>query len=278
MSNRRQLALTTVADDRVPLGLPDPVTVWGVPLAPLSFGETLSAIASLIARGQPSYFITANLNYVMLCDRDSRLDDVNKRAAFLVADGMPLVWATRFGRRRLPERVTGSDLIYALAELASWKGYRVFFLGGAEGIAARASQLLAERYPGLTVAGIESPPFRPLSDEGHRQLIARIRAARADILLVAFGQPKGELWLAEHCAELGVSACVQLGASFDFVAGNITRAPRWVGRVGLEWAYRLACDPRRLGPRYWQNARFLMRAILGRLRPRDISPAGRPVP
>jgi N-acetylglucosaminyldiphosphoundecaprenol N-acetyl-beta-D-mannosaminyltransferase len=194
------------------------------------------------------------------------LDAVNCEATFVLADGMPLVWASRWRDRPLPERVTGSDLIYALAERASWKAYRVFFLGGAPGIADRAAATLAERFPGLIVAGVESPPFRPLTREEQQGLMHRIREARPHLLLVAFGQPKGELWIAEHCQELGVPACVQLGASFDFVAGNVARSPRWLGRLGLEWAHRLWLAPRRLGPRYAANAWFLLRALCGRCR------------
>lgn len=247
----------------IPLGLPEPVEVWGLPLAPLTFTETLDVVERMIARGRPGYFITANLNYAMLSDHDPRLDAVNRDATFVVADGMPLVWASRFAGRKLPERVAGSDLIFALAERASWKAHRVFFLGGAPGVAARAADVLAERFDGLIVAGVESPPFRPLTDDEQQALLGRIRASRADLLLVAFGQPKGELWIHRHFLELGVPACVQLGASFDFVAGAVRRSPGWLGRWGLEWAHRMLHDPKRLAPRYAANAVFLARALLG---------------
>lgn len=237
------------------------VRVWGLPLARLTCGQTLDEVDRLIQRGEPGFFITANLNYAMLCGVDPRLRTVNEQAAFLVADGMPLVWYSRFVRRPLPERVAGADLIFALLERSAERRYRVFLLGGAPGVAGEVAAIARRRYPGLQIVGVEAPDLGDLSPEEHRELISRIRGARPHLLLVAFGQPKGELWLAEHCRALGVPACVQLGASFDFVAGRVSRAPRWMQRVGAEWLYRVACEPRRMIPRYAQNAAFLGKAV-----------------
>jgi N-acetylglucosaminyldiphosphoundecaprenol N-acetyl-beta-D-mannosaminyltransferase len=156
-----------------------------------------------------------------------------------VADGMPLVWAARWLRTPLPERVTGVDLLPALCERAALRGHRVFFLGGAPGVAEEAATRLRQRFPGLQIVGMESPPYRELTSEERQQQQERIRAARPDLLFVAFGQPKGEFWIAEHCEALGVPVSVQIGASLDFVAGRVLRAPRWLQRLGLEWAYRL---------------------------------------
>jgi N-acetylglucosaminyldiphosphoundecaprenol N-acetyl-beta-D-mannosaminyltransferase len=238
-----------------------PVVIWGLPLLPVTYEEALREVDRLIGSGQPNYFITANLHYAMLSHGDARLAEVNRRAAFLLADGMPMVWYSRLLRRRLPQRVAGSDLIYGLCRLARDRGYRVFFLGGAPGVADQAASRLVERYPGLQIAGIEVPPFRPVTPEENHRLVERIRRAAPHILLVALGQPKGELWLAENSASLGVPACVQLGASFDFVAGAVRRAPALLQRTGLEWCYRLLQEPRRMAPRYARNALFLLRAV-----------------
>ena len=237
------------------------VALWGLSLACLTAEETLEQVARLIARRTPSYFITANLHYAMLTDQEPRLAAVNRQAAFLVADGMPMVWYSRLKWRRLPERVAGSDLIYRLCERAAHCGHRVFLLGGAPGVAEQAAENLQRRYAGLSIAGIEAPELGRLSPEEEKRLIARIRQSRADLLLVALGQPKGELWLAEHCEQLGVPVGVQLGASLDFVAGRVRRAPRWMQRTGLEWCYRIWREPRRMVPRYWQDACFLLRML-----------------
>lgn len=238
------------------------VWIWGLPLARLGREETVEMVDRLIERRRPGFFITANLQYAMLAAHDPRLAEVNRSAAFLLADGMPMVWYSRLLGRPLPERVAGSDLIYLLCRRAADRGHRVFFLGGKPGAAADAATTLSWMYPGLTVAGIEAPELESLSADEHQGLIARIRNARADLLMVAFGQPKGELWLAENLAALGVPACVQVGASFDFVAGRASRAPRWMQRLGLEWLYRTVCDPKRLGPRYARNAWFLLKAVI----------------
>jgi N-acetylglucosaminyldiphosphoundecaprenol N-acetyl-beta-D-mannosaminyltransferase len=256
-----------------PLNPVDRIVVLGLPLARLDYGGTLDEVDRLIERGQPAFFITANLHYARLSDRDPRLAAVNRQAAFLVADGMPLVWVSRLGPKPLPERVAGSDLIFSLCQRAAQRGYRVFFLGGAAGVAERAAERLCRDYPGLQVAGIEAPELDRLSPREHADLTARIRRAAPDLLLVAFGQPKGELWLAENYRRLGVPACVQVGASFDFAAGRMARAPRWVRRVGLEWLYRMAREPGRLAGRYGGDAWFLVKALTGRRRSRAASGA-----
>jgi N-acetylglucosaminyldiphosphoundecaprenol N-acetyl-beta-D-mannosaminyltransferase len=126
-------------------------------------------------------------------------------------------------------------------------------------VADRAAENLCKRFPGLQIAGVEAPPFRPLSEEEDAALVGRIRAARPHLLFVAFGQPKGEIWLRDHYQALGVPVSVQVGATLDFMAGRVPRAPRWLQRSGLEWAYRLYQEPARLFLRYARNAAFLVR-------------------
>ncbi len=237
------------------------VTIWGVPLAQLTCEQALDEIDRLIQRGKPAFFITANLNYVMLSNRDKRLRAVNEAAAFLVADGMPLVWYSRLAGETLPERIAGADLIYLLCQQAAERGYRVYLLGGGEGVAEQAAGVLQSRHPSLQIVGTEAPMLDEMSPDEHDALVARIRRARPDLLLAAFGQPKGEIWLAENCQAMGVPACVQLGASFDFVAGRTPRAPRWIQRIGAEWLHRIWCEPGRMVPRYSRNAVFLITAI-----------------
>lgn len=243
------------------ISFPPPVWVWGLPLSPFTFVETLDAVESLIARGEPSYFITANLRYAMLTDRTPRLSEVNRRAAFITADGMPLVWASRQTDRPLPERVAGSDLVPAICERAARHGWRIFLLGGEQNVAEDAARNLVLRFPGLRIVGTESPPFRPLTQVEHAQLLERVHTARPHLLFVAFGQPKGELWLAEHIDELRVPVCAQVGATLDMIAGRVRRAPGLVQRVGMEWAWRIATDPRRLAPRYAEDVSFLARKV-----------------
>jgi N-acetylglucosaminyldiphosphoundecaprenol N-acetyl-beta-D-mannosaminyltransferase len=248
----------------------DPIWVWGVPFTPFTLGETVAAVSKLIAAGEPAYFITANTHYVMLTAENPDLSLINQRAAFIVADGAPLVWASRWQGSHLPERVAGSDLIFELYAKAAQEGYRVFFLGGAAGVAEEAARRLRVRYPNLEIAGTECPPFRTLTPEEETDLINRIRSARPDLLFVAFGQPKGERWIDQHLAELQVPVSVQVGASLDFAAGRVSRAPHWMQKTGLEWAFRLALEPKRLFARYALNAWFILRMVI-----RDLTPASR---
>lgn len=237
------------------------VSVWGVPFAPMTRPEAVEAVADLIRGGGPSFFITANTHYVMLANKTPELREVSDRAAFILADGHPLVWASRLLRTPLPERVAGSDMIYDLAKQASVLGHRLYLHGGAEGVAKEVATRLTERYSGLQVVGTECPPFRDLSAEEIEDQFARIRAARPDLLMVAASMPRGEVWISEHLERLGVPVMVNVGAAFDFVSGRIPRAPRAFQRCGMEWAYRLALEPGRLAPRYASNAAFLARML-----------------
>ena len=177
-----------------------------------------------------------------------------------MADGKPLVWASRMQGTPLPERVAGSDLIFHLCEEAA-EGFRVFLLGGGEGVAEQAAQRLVERYPGLQIVGTECPPFRELTPDEEAALLDRIRRAAPDLLFVAFGQPKGERWIIRHLEGLGVPVSVQVGASLDFAAGRVRR-PRWMQKSGLEWVFRLSLEPQRLAGRYARNAWFIFRRMI----------------
>lgn len=242
----------------------EPCNIWNLPLAPFTMQDTLDAVDEIIDRGVPSYFITANLNYAMVCENRKDLEELNRRAAFIIADGMPMVWASRLTNNPLPERVAGSDLIFELCKRAAEKGHRVFFLGGSPDVVEQATQNLQSQFPGLQIVGKVSPPYRELSKEEEDDLLDTIREAQADLLFVAFGQPKGELWITKHLDELNIPAAVQVGASFDFAAGRIPRAPQWIRRSGLEWVYRIYREPKRLAGRYWKNFQFLLRYYFGK--------------
>ena len=240
---------------------PESVWVWGLPLARLTMAEVVTAVGERIAAGRPAYFITANTHYAMLTGEQPDLPAINARADFILADGAPLVWASRRTGAPLPERVAGSDLIFELSAAAARQGHRLFLVGGGAGVAEEAARRLVARYPGLQVVGTASPPFREWTSEEEADLIAGIRAARPDLLLTAFTMPKGERWLAANVAAMGVPVVVNVGAAIDFAAGRARRAPRWMQRSGLEWAFRLGREPRRLFGRYARNAWFIARMI-----------------
>jgi N-acetylglucosaminyldiphosphoundecaprenol N-acetyl-beta-D-mannosaminyltransferase len=249
---------------------PERVPIWGIPIAPLTVAETVAALVELIRVGRPNLIITANTQYAMHSHRDANLRAVNAIATLILADGMPVVWASRLGRTRLPERVPGSTLLFHLAAEGAARGYRIALLGGAEGVAEEAARRLCSIYPGLQVVETICPPFGAWSPEQEAAMIARVRAARPDILVTALTMPRAEFWLAANREALGVPVMYNGGASIDFAAGRIRRAPRWLQDLGLEWAYRLFLEPTRLGRRYAENAWFITfmtaRGLLGSTR------------
>ncbi|HBE66812.1 MAG TPA: glycosyltransferase [Planctomycetaceae bacterium] len=225
---------------------------------------TLELAQAIIENRRPEYLVTANLNYLMLTNQHPRLEEINRDAAAIIADGQPIVRRSRRGEGlELPERVAGSDLIVELAKLSSRQGYSIYFLGAAPGVAQAAADQLVTEFPGLKIAGVQSPPFRQLTAAEHQAMVADIHESGADILLVAFGQPKGECWIYDNLHDLNVPLCIQLGASFDFLAGTAKRAPRFWQRIGCEWLYRALSDPWRLVPRYGMNILFLASLLAG---------------
>lgn len=242
------------------------VAVWGVPFAAVTMQGCLNFIDRWVSahrrQAVPSgYLVTANLHYVMLHHEHPRIAEVTRDASLIIADGMPIVWRSRMGGKRLPERVAGADLIYEIARLSAENGYRVFLFGAADGVAQQAGERLAQMYPGLQIAGCYTPPFRALNDDEQAAMIQGIRETRPDILLVALGQPKGELWVLDHYRQINAAMTIQVGASFDFIIGKVQRAPKFFQKTGLEWLYRALSEPKRLIPRYMQNFRFLSKRI-----------------
>jgi N-acetylglucosaminyldiphosphoundecaprenol N-acetyl-beta-D-mannosaminyltransferase len=254
------------ADTPGPSSGDDRVRIFGIPFARLTMVETVQAICDLVDLGAPAYVITANTHYAMLSEQHVDLRAINERAALIIADGAPLVWTSRWKRQPLPERVAGSDLIFELSSVAARMGFRLFLLGGREGVAVEAARRLCADYPGLEIVGTECPSLQRMNEQEEAALIGRIRAAKPDILLVAFGQPKGERWIYRHLDKLLVPVSIQVGASLDFAAGMIQRAPRWMQKAGLEWAFRVALEPRRLFWRYAGDAWFLARVFARHLR------------
>jgi N-acetylglucosaminyldiphosphoundecaprenol N-acetyl-beta-D-mannosaminyltransferase len=244
----------------------DRVMVWGVPFVPWTMAQTVAAISDLIRAGRLSHFVTANTHYVMLSDRDPALRAINANAAFIVADGMPIVWASRSGATPLPERVAGSDLIFELSAEAAAKGYRLFLLGGGKGVAEEAGRRLTARYPGLQVVGAVCPPYGQWTPADDAELINRIRSARPDVLITALAMPKADYWLTANLEKLEVPVVFNCGAAVDFAAGSVRRAPRLLRSMGLEWAYRLWLEPRRLMGRYASNGWFVARMVANDLR------------
>ncbi len=211
-----------------------------VPVHDVTYAETLDWIERAVATGEPRHLCTVNPEFVMKAQTDAEFLRVLQNADLCLPDGQGLLWAARWRGIALRERVAGSTLLGLLAERAATHGWRMFFLGAEPGVAARAAAILERQNPGLPeIDTIEGSP-RP--DEAG-QIIARVRAARADIVLVAFGAPTQELWINRHREALRAPLLMGVGGAFDFVAGVTPRAPLWIQRLGLEWLHRLCMQP-----------------------------------
>lgn len=231
----------------------------------VSFAGALEAIEALVDRRRGGVVFTPNVDHVVIAERDARFREAYAAADLSLADGMPIVWSARLLGSPLPEKVSGSDLVLPLMSRAAERGWKVFLLGAGPGVASAAAERLRQEQ-NVAVVGTAAPMVRVGPGEPDPEGVAAvetIRAARPDLVLVAFGAPKQEIWMHRHREALAPAVLIGVGASLDFVAGRVRRAPGWASNAGLEWLWRLAREPRRLGRRYLvEDPRFL--AVLWR--------------
>lgn len=219
----------------------DSVDILGVRVDDVTYEEALAVIAGFIASGRPHQVITTNTEHVVAATKDREFRQVLNQAPLAVPDGSGLIWASRLFGRPIREHVTGTDLADRLMGLAAQRGYRVFLLGAGEGVAEQSARRLVDKYPGLIVAGTYGGSPRP---EDEDEVVRRVKAVgRVDVLLVAYGSPAQEKWIARNLEKLGVPVAMGVGGVFDFFAGRVPRAPKWMRDAGLEWLYRLVRQP-----------------------------------
>lgn len=218
----------------------------------LTMAETLNEIDKLIQKKNCSYVVTPNVDHIVRLEKDEELQKVYKNASLILTDGKPLIWISKWYKTPIKEKISGSDLFPRVCQLAANKNYTMYLLGAAEGVADTAARNLMKKYPGLNIVGTYSPPFGFEKNEQEMNKIkTRIQDVHPDILIVGLGCPKQEKFMYYHCKELGVPISFGLGASIDFEAGNIKRAPKWMSNHGLEWLYRFSKEPKRLFKRYF---------------------------
>lgn len=218
----------------------------------LTMAETLNEIDKLIQKKICSYVVTPNVDHIVRLEKDKELQKVYKNASLILTDGKPLIWISKWYKTPIKEKISGSDLFPRVCQLAANKNYTMYLLGAAEGVADTAAKNLMKKYPGLNVVGTYSPPFGFEKNEQEMNKIkTQIQEVHPDILIVGLGCPKQEKFMYYHCKELGVPISFGLGASIDFEAGNIKRAPKWMSNHGLEWLYRFSKEPKRLFKRYF---------------------------
>ena len=224
--------------------------ILGVRADQIDMAGALARIEAMIDQhrqqgGPVQQIITVNPEFVWEARKNTTFRAAINQAALVLPDGMGIIWASRILGQPFPERVTGTDLLPRLAERSARRGYRLFLLGAAPGVAEHTARLLQQRFPGLQIADVYagSP-----ADADADEVLRRIRAARPDVVTVAYGAPRQDLWIRQHAQALGaagVGVAVGVGGAYDFIAGRVARAPRWMQRAGLEWLFRLLRQPRR---------------------------------
>jgi N-acetylglucosaminyldiphosphoundecaprenol N-acetyl-beta-D-mannosaminyltransferase len=230
--------------------MPKRVELAGVGVDRADRRSVFTTFERFFADGGHHQIVTVNTDFIRIAQRDGDFRRVLNGADLAVADGMPVVWLSRVKGAPLPERIAGIDLIDDVCRIAAQRNVGVFLLGAAPSVADAAGRQLAARHPGLRVAGTYTPPFGPHSAEEDARMVSAIRSAGRCVLFVAFGAPRQDLFIARHLAELDVVVAMGVGCAFDILAGAVRRAPRWLQRSGLEWAWRIAMEPRRLWRRY----------------------------
>jgi heptosyltransferase-2 len=241
------------------------LTILGVPVDALTFGDLLDRIGSWVGGKSARQICTVNPEFVMTAQRDVNFFNILNRVDLCIPDGVGLLWAARRLGHPLPERVTGSDGVPLIAERAAREGWRLFLLGAAPGVAEKAAHVLCERYPGLQIAGTYAGS--PAAEE-EDAIVQRVNASRADILLVAYGAPNQDKWIARNLPRLQVGVAMGIGGALDFIAGTAARAPVWMRQAGIEWLHRLIHQPWR-----WRRMLKLPLFVLAVLRRGSRGPA-----
>ncbi len=258
------MSAANAAPHRIRIGL--------LPVDSVSLAQALDVVDRLVRDKHGGTVFTPNVDHVVQAEHDPRFRAAYDEVSLSLVDGMPLMWASRWLKTPLPEKISGSDFVLPLMQRAADRGHRVYFLGGAPGAAELAKAKLQERMPTLKIVGIDEARIDVnASPEAKRPILERIAAAKPDLLLVALGAPKQEIWSHENRTALSGAVLIGVGASLDFIAGTVRRAPRWLSNLGLEWLYRLLQEPRRLARRYLLRDPEFFKIVLRQMRKPMIS-------
>ena len=233
--------------------------ILGIPMAMTDYAGAMDVMDEMVAQREPGWVCAAAVHSVMVAQDDPLMRRALTEAVITVPDGMPIVWAANVLGEDLPNRVYGPELMHRYCERSVEQGHRVWLYGGRDqGALVQLALTLRKKHPGIRIVGGYSPPFRPLTEEEETAIAEQINESRADVLWVGIGVPKQEKWMVRMRDRLDVPVMCAVGAAFDFNAGRVSQAPRWMQERGLEWTYRIAQEPSRLLPRYlYTNPRFM---------------------
>lgn len=225
----------------------------------LTMNQAVAEIERMVLNRSNAYLVTPNVNHIILVEENEKFRNAYEDANLVLTDGKPLIWISKYLGVPIVEKVSGSDLFPCVCEMAAAKGYSVYLLGAAQGVADKAARNLKNRFPGLNIVGTYSPSYGFEKDEAEiNEIISKINLAHPDILAVSFGSPKGEIFIHQYRSRLNVPVSMQIGATLDFMAGTLKRSPRWMSACGIEWLYRITREPTRLAGRYWYDAKKII--------------------
>lgn len=218
----------------------------------ITMNEALDNIEKMIKSKKKSYVVAVNVDVIMKIEQDEELKKITDEADMVLTDGKPLIWISKLKKTPIKEKISGSDLVPKLCELSDRKGYTIFILGGKDGIAKQAKEKLESQYKNIKIVGVYSPKFGFEKDKKELTKInSMINKKKPDLLFVCLGCPKQEKWIYNHISEYDAKVSICAGATVDFLAGNMKRAPKWMSNCGLEWFYRFLQEPKRLFKRYF---------------------------
>lgn len=222
-----------------------------------NMSDTIKYIAGHLDDLRGKYICVSNVHTTVMSYENEEYRKIQNGAAMALPDGAPLSSYSRRKGYKQAQRVTGPDLMLELFAISKEKGYRHYFYGATEETLQSMKEVLERDYPGIQIAGMYAPPFRVLTPQEDAQIVAKINEARPDFIWIGLGAPKQEEWMYQHMGQLQ-GVLIGVGAGFDYLAGYIKRAPRWMQRMSLEWLYRLLQDPKRLWRRYFtSNVKFI---------------------
>lgn len=237
--------------------MPEYCNIMGVNINVTNMEETLSSIEGNLVKWRGKYICVSNVHTTVMASENPEYQEIQNGAVMALPDGGPLSQYARKKGYIGAERVTGPDLMKRILEESAEKGWKHFFYGSTEDTLSKLQTVINERYIGVDVCGMISPPFRSLTQEEDVDITDRINETKPDFVWVGLGAPKQEVWMATHQDRVH-GLMIGVGAAFDYEAGNIKRAPKWMQRMSLEWLYRLVQDPKRLFLRYFRtNIKFM---------------------
>ena len=239
------------------------VNVLGVGVSAIDLDTAVRLVGEALGTRTRGYVCVTGVHGVSEAQADPAFREILNGAFLNTPDGMPMVWMGRVQKASGMSRVYGPDLMLRVCEMTVRTGHSHFFYGGAQGVAEELKAAMERRFPGIKVAGVYTPPFRPLTQEEEKQLQATIEQTKPDIIWVGLSTPKQEKFMASHWRTLPATLFFGVGAAFDFHTGRVRQAPHWMQRSGMEWFFRLICEPKRLWKRYFKNnPLFVIRAFL----------------